>query len=52
MVFINNTPGEDNGYRLNPDSSSGLYTNAVKEAQCRIVAKNKRKQDEVKENVK
>ena len=29
MVCINNTPVEDDGCRLKPDSSSGIYTNAV-----------------------
>ena len=52
MVSLNNKPGEDDGCRLNPDSSPGIYMNAVKEAQCCIVAKNRRKQDEVKHNPK
>ena len=52
MVCLNNTPGEDDGCRLNPDPPSGIYTTSVKEAQFRIVAKNRRKQDEEKENVK
>ena len=50
MVRITKTPGEDDGYRLNPDSSSGIYTTLVNEAQCHIVTKNRRKQDEVKPN--
>ena len=29
MVRITKTPGEDDGYRLNPDSSSGIYTTLV-----------------------
>ena len=33
---------------MNPDSSSGIYMTAVKEYQFRIVAKNRRKQDEMK----
>ena len=52
MVRIKNTPVENYGCRLNPESSSGIYMTAVKEAQCHIVAKNRRKQDEVKENLK
>ena len=48
MVRLTNTPGEDDGCRLNPYSSSGTYMTAVKEAQCLIVVKNRRKQDEVK----
>ena len=52
MVYINNNPVEDDGCRLKPDSYSGIKTTTVKEAQCRIVAKNRRKQDEVKENAK
>ena len=38
MVRLANTPGEDDGSRLNPDYSSGIYMTAVKEYQCRIVA--------------
>ena len=30
IVYITNTPGEYFGYRLNPDSSSGIYTTVVK----------------------
>ena len=33
MVRINNTPVEDDGFRMNPDSSSGIYMTAVNEAQ-------------------
>ena len=49
-VRITNTPGGDDGCRLNPDSSSVIYMTAVKEDQLRIVAENRRKQDEVKQN--
>ena len=52
MVQINNNPVEDDGCRLNPYSSSGIYMAPVKEAQFCIVEKNKIKQDEVRENVK
>ena len=52
MVRITNTPGEDDGCRLNPDSSSGIYITSENEAQCRIVAENRRKQYEVKQNAK
>ena len=48
MVRINNNPVENNGCRLNPDSSSGIFMTSVIEPQCRIVAKNRKKQDEVK----
>ena len=48
MVHIQNTPVEDDGCRLNPDSSSGIYMTAVKEVQFRIVAENRRKQDGAK----
>ena len=51
IVRLTNTPGEDDGFRLNPDSSSGIYMTSVREAQCYTVAKNRRK-NEVKENVK
>ena len=50
MVCIKNTPGEDDGYRLKKDSSSGIYMTSVKEDQFRILADNRRKQDEVKQN--
>ena len=50
MVCIINTTVEDNGYRMNPDSSSVIYMNGLKEAQFRIVVENSRKQDEVKQN--
>ena len=48
MVRLTNTPGEDDGCRLNPYSSSGIYMTAVKDSQCRIVVENRRKQDEIK----
>ena len=48
MVRIINTKGEDDVYRLNAYSSSGIYMTAVKEDQFRIVAKNRRKQDNEK----
>ena len=48
MVRINNNPVEENGCRMNPDTSSGIYMTSVKEAQCRIVAENRIKQDKVK----
>ena len=50
MVCIINTPGEDDGFRLNPDSSPVRYINVVKEAQLLIVDDNRRKQDEVEKN--
>ena len=52
MVRIKNNPVEDDVCGLKPDSSSGIFMNALKEAQCRIVAKNRIKQDEEKENAK
>ena len=30
MVHLNKNPGEDDGCRMNPDSSSGIYMTAVK----------------------
>ena len=41
MLCINNTPVEDNVFRLNLYSSSGIYKTSVKEDQCRIVADNR-----------
>ena len=52
MVRLTNTPGEYDGCKMNPDSSSGIYMTTAKESQCRIVDKNRTKQDEVKENPK
>ena len=52
MVWIKNNPVEENGFKLNPVSSSGIYVTSLKEAQCRIVAENRIKQYEVKENMK
>ena len=52
MVRLTNTTCEDYGCRPEPDYSSGIYMAAVKEAQCRIVADKRRKQDEVKQNLK
>ena len=52
MINLTNTPVEDNGCSLNPDSSSVIHMTKVNEAHFRIVAENIRKQDEVKENVK
>ena len=52
IVRIKHTPVEDNGCRLNLDSSSGICMTTVKEAQFHIKAENRRKQDKVKENVK
>ena len=50
MIRIKNTPVEDDGFRLNPDSSSGIYITELKDPKFLIVSKNRRKQDEVKEN--
>ena len=52
MLCINNTPVEDYGCRLNPDSYLSIYMNTLKEDQLRIVDENRRKQDKVKENSK
>ena len=48
IVRLNNTPVEDDRFRLNSYSSSGIYMTTVKANQCRIVAYNRIKQDEVK----
>ena len=39
---------EDANTRRNPDSTSGIYLTAVKVAQCRQVAKNRREKEEAK----
>ena len=43
MVCIRNTPGEDDRFRLKPDSSSCIYMTLVKDNECRIVENNRRK---------
>ena len=43
MVHIKNTPVENYGYRMNPDSYSGIYMTSLMEYQCRIVAEDRRK---------
>ena len=50
MLRITKTPGDDYGCRQNPESALGIYMTLVMEAQCCIVTKNWRKQDEVKQN--
>ena len=50
MVGITKTPGDNYGYRYNPDLFSGIYMTSVTEFQCHIVAKNRIKQDEAKRN--
>ena len=39
---------EDANIRSNPNSTSGIYLNAVKVAQCRQVAENRREKEEAK----
>ena len=39
---------EDTTTRRNPDSTSGIYLTAVKVAQCRHVAENRREKEEGK----
>ena len=48
MVCLTNTPGDDDGCRLDPELLSGIYMTTSKEDLCRIVAENIRKQYEVK----
>ena len=48
MVCITDAPYDYGGCRHNPDSLPDIYMTSVMEAQCHIVDKNRRKQDEVK----
>ena len=43
---------EDVNTRRKPNSTSGIYLTAVKVAQCRLVAKNRRDTEEAKKTTK
>ena len=48
-----NRDGEEEGRRMNPDSSDGIYVTASVEAQCRLIAqKRKLKEEEKIKNTK
>ena len=40
MVSITKVPGDDYGFRHNPDSSQGIYMTLVIKSKCHIFAKN------------
>ena len=45
-----NRDGEEEGSRMNPDSSAGIYVTASVEAQCILIAQNRNIKEE--ENIK
>ena len=46
MVSMPNREREEEGRRMNPDSSVGLYVTASVEAQCRMIAENRKIKEE------
>ena len=48
MVRMPNREREEEGRRMNPDSSSGIYVTASVEAKCRMIAKNRKIKEEGK----
>ena len=42
MVRIPNREREEEGIRMNPDSSAGIYFTASVEAQCRMISENRK----------
>ena len=50
MIRMPNMYGEEEGGRMNPDSSDGIYVTASVEAQCRLIAQNWKMKEEEKIN--
>ena len=48
MVRMPNRDREEEGRRMNPDSSAGMYVTASVEAQCRMIAENRKIKEEEK----
>ena len=48
MVRIPNRYGEEEGIRMNPDSSDGIYVTTSVESQCRLISQNRKMKDEDK----
>ena len=48
MVRMPNREREEEGRRRNPDSSAGIYVTASVEAQCRMIAENRKIKEEEK----
>ena len=48
MVRTPNRDKEEEGRRMNPDSSSGIYVTASVEAQCRLISYNRNMKEEQK----
>ena len=45
MVIIPRKDGEGEPYRINPDSSTGIYVNASVESEFRMISHNRNKQE-------
>ena len=48
MVMMTNRYGEEEGIRMNPDSSDGIYVTASVEAQCRLIDQKRNIKEEEK----
>ena len=48
MVRMPNRDGEEEGSRMNTDSSAGIYVTASVEYQCRLIAQNRKMKEEEK----
>ena len=48
MVMMPNRDREEEGRRMNPDSSAGIYVTASVEAQCRMIAEKRKIKEEEK----
>ena len=48
IVRMPNMDGEEEGSRMNPDSSAGMYVTASVEAQCRLIDRNRKMKEEEK----
>ena len=50
---MTNMDGDEEGSRMNPDSSAGIYVTASVEAQCRLIDRNRKMKEEEKiKNIK
>ena len=48
VVRMPNRDKEEEGRRMNPDSSDGIYVTASVEAQCRLIAQNRKMKEKEK----
>ena len=42
MVMIPNRVGEEEGIRMNPESSAGIFVTASMEAKCKLISQNRK----------